>query len=265
MILRKIIKHIKEQNWGEVTTEMIVVIIGIFLALQADAWWENRKENDNVQASLSIIKQNLSDSVEQLKEFKSFSERAGSASTDAARRLFQFSAISLEERKTIERLLILSLNRRTMSLPRSGYTDLLNTGSLGKIENRKLRDLIIQYYEATERMEGIIEKNSALFNDGMIKDALLKSGLIVWVPRAQANQQLPIQVNINQILSNMLGDDFPTYEFPIWKLSTNDKELDIVKSALIQNARGAATAIHLTEEAITNAELLIRAIEDYEK
>lgn len=46
MILRKLAKAIREQNWFTVVLEILIVVIGIFLGLQADDWnqaWKDRE------------------------------------------------------------------------------------------------------------------------------------------------------------------------------------------------------------------------------
>ncbi len=44
MILRKFMKHVRDQNWFAVTLDVIVVITGIFLGMQVTDWNEQHKE-----------------------------------------------------------------------------------------------------------------------------------------------------------------------------------------------------------------------------
>lgn len=46
MILRRFMQHVKEQNWFAVGLDVIVVIVGIFLGLQVQAWYENRNDRE---------------------------------------------------------------------------------------------------------------------------------------------------------------------------------------------------------------------------
>ena len=46
MILRRFMQHVKEQNWFAVGLDVIVVIVGIFLGLQVQAWYEARAERE---------------------------------------------------------------------------------------------------------------------------------------------------------------------------------------------------------------------------
>ncbi len=44
VILRRFTKHISEQNWFAVWIDLIVVVSGIFLGLQASEWNESRED-----------------------------------------------------------------------------------------------------------------------------------------------------------------------------------------------------------------------------
>jgi hypothetical protein len=44
MLLRRITEHIREQNWFAVFLDFVVVVVGIFVALQVTEWNELRKE-----------------------------------------------------------------------------------------------------------------------------------------------------------------------------------------------------------------------------
>lgn len=44
MILRNLAKALREQNWFTVVLEVLIVVVGIFIGLQVDAWNEVRKD-----------------------------------------------------------------------------------------------------------------------------------------------------------------------------------------------------------------------------
>ena len=53
VLLRRIIEHSKEQNWFAVALDLVVVVVGIFLAFQVDSWYEERKLQETVIGTLS--------------------------------------------------------------------------------------------------------------------------------------------------------------------------------------------------------------------
>lgn len=44
MMLFRTIEHLRERNWGTAAFEFVLVVVGIFLALQVDNWNEERKD-----------------------------------------------------------------------------------------------------------------------------------------------------------------------------------------------------------------------------
>jgi len=44
MLLRRISEHLRSQNWTGVVLDLAIVILGIFLGLQASQWYQNRQE-----------------------------------------------------------------------------------------------------------------------------------------------------------------------------------------------------------------------------
>ena len=44
MILQRLSKTLSERDWGTVFIEVLILVVGIFLALQVDDWNEQRKE-----------------------------------------------------------------------------------------------------------------------------------------------------------------------------------------------------------------------------
>ena len=44
MLLRRLSEHLRAQNWTATWLELAIVVLGIFLGLQASQWYEGRQE-----------------------------------------------------------------------------------------------------------------------------------------------------------------------------------------------------------------------------
>ena len=44
MLLRRFSAHVRKENWFAVFLDLIVVVVGLFIGLQIDTWWEGQKE-----------------------------------------------------------------------------------------------------------------------------------------------------------------------------------------------------------------------------
>jgi hypothetical protein len=244
--------------------EGIVIVLSILLAFAIDAYWEERQEASNTRQSIEVVRRDLVDSLEQLDEFDQFSAEIARASVEAARALAESEPVATADRPQIESLLQRSVFRRTMRLPRAGYTDLLSTGNLAEIDNAALRNSIVQFYEATDRRQEIIEKNSAIFTDKILHDAIFTSGLLIPMPReGDSFDSINLLTRRNQIYRELIGLDFPTRPARLWRLPMDSPEVDRIVSALLQNARTASTAQVIAQERYSKASELIRQLDEY--
>ena len=55
MLLRSISSHVRSQNWLAVALDFVIVVTGIFVGLQADAWNESRKERISERAAIEQL------------------------------------------------------------------------------------------------------------------------------------------------------------------------------------------------------------------
>ena len=44
MLIRRIIDRIRQQDWSALLSELIIVVVGIFIAIQVDAWWKHQDD-----------------------------------------------------------------------------------------------------------------------------------------------------------------------------------------------------------------------------
>jgi len=44
MLLRRLTEHVRGENWFAVVLDLLVVVVGLFIGLQIDQWWEGQKE-----------------------------------------------------------------------------------------------------------------------------------------------------------------------------------------------------------------------------
>ncbi len=77
MILRRVMQHIKEQNWFAVGLDVIVVIVGIFLGMQVQQWYEERKQSNEEQLIMQrMLEETQSLLSTQTKEIDAILKRA---------------------------------------------------------------------------------------------------------------------------------------------------------------------------------------------
>ncbi len=68
MLLRRVIEHVRAQNWTAVGIDFCIVVIGILLALQISEWNEARQDRARERAYLTRIAAELSQSISDIED-----------------------------------------------------------------------------------------------------------------------------------------------------------------------------------------------------
>lgn len=86
MILRRITKHVKEQNWFAVGVDFLIVVMGILIAFQITEWSQTREDAENYQylrqAVLDEVQLNVTIGAETTKKATAYMDVARMAITD---------------------------------------------------------------------------------------------------------------------------------------------------------------------------------------
>jgi hypothetical protein len=67
MILRKVTKHIKKQNWFAAFIEFFILVIGVFIGIQVANWNDEQAAHERERLLLDELRNEVVDSISQLK------------------------------------------------------------------------------------------------------------------------------------------------------------------------------------------------------
>ena len=142
MLLRRVIEHVKAQNWTAVALDFVIVVVGVFIGIQMANWNEARAEK---KLATALASQLLAD----LKQDRVLAQLV----------LDYFSAVSDAAHVTIDQLddpdtdpeafAVNAYNATEFMITpqhRSTYDELLATGSLGLVGDANFRNLLVLYY-----------------------------------------------------------------------------------------------------------------------
>ena len=145
MILRRVIKHFRQQEWTAIFLDFLIVVVGVFVGLQVSNWNDARSEEQRAKSYLLRLIDDVSDDVEMLEERKSFWARQlvlGQQALDAREALLT----NRERAWEVIRAFHHASNSVPMNLRDGTYMEMINSGQLGLIKNTRLRDLLALYY-----------------------------------------------------------------------------------------------------------------------
>ncbi|MCB1553538.1 MAG: hypothetical protein KDJ14_06980 [Xanthomonadales bacterium] len=161
MIFRRLAEHLREQNWTAIVIEFVLLVVGVFLGIQAANWNEERLERELMRGHLAEIAQDLRTydavSVELNQsallriaavdyiQFEAFGSHLPAELVLASNVWKAPQTEPLSEDQLGHLMSAINLVRISVRA-RSGYESLISSGRLGLLGNRDLARQINAYY-----------------------------------------------------------------------------------------------------------------------
>ena len=177
MLLRRVIEHVKAQNWTAVGLDFVIVVVGVFIGIQVSNWNDARGERARESTYLAGVVEDLrSDMVEiddvilvaasrmaaldlLLEKIGNWRRPADFPSSRGDAEIQNVEPFNETGRNTVGGELFI-LN--TLDGNRFAYETLINTGGIGIIRDKALVRDIQNYYASVDkarRFEQSLEEN----------------------------------------------------------------------------------------------------------
>lgn len=156
MILRRLSKHIKDQNWFAVLLDFFIVVVGVFVGLQVQEW---ASENKRVSSERQYLER-LHDEVEQLVAAR---EVYDLTRVEFSETLFEIHEVinnlNPELTLTDEQCRIIAHSSFTTVPPAElpSATELISSGRLDQLASPALRNRILAYLQDVSRARDLID------------------------------------------------------------------------------------------------------------
>ncbi|MDH4106030.1 MAG: hypothetical protein OEV39_07955 [Gammaproteobacteria bacterium] len=59
MILRRLIRHLKDQQWSAIALDLLIVVLGVFIGIQVSNWNEGRRDRQSEREYLDRLRQEI--------------------------------------------------------------------------------------------------------------------------------------------------------------------------------------------------------------
>ncbi len=143
MILRRITKHVKDQNWFAVGLDFVIVVVGILLAFQITNWSDARGEREDARIALERLEQDF----QQILDRTDRSIAAHATNVAAAGRLIR----GIRNDQLNEETLFADIGEATSLSPPPGlsatFLELVSGGRLELVKSQSLRRSLTAYNE----------------------------------------------------------------------------------------------------------------------
>jgi len=153
MILRRIIEHVRTQNWTAVALDFVIVVMGVFIGIQVSNWNDARKAIAQQSLLLDRLYEEFRLLEPALATHEEFTRSAYESTAYVINALREGAAPGDEA--GFRRALALSNSVRNVPQLATTYKELVSTGQLSELPNTDLRAALIRYGDAHERIERI--------------------------------------------------------------------------------------------------------------
>lgn len=164
MILSRIAKALRRQDWGTVCVEMAIVVLGVFIGIQVANWNESlqeRAEQDQVERRLRSDFQLLDEALtEGMRYQRDIIEALHTLQT-----AIQRGTALPEEDEPIKHGLVHGRSYASFVRRSAAYTELVSSGRLHLIQDDALRTALALYHERIENNLYDLEQIRAPINN----------------------------------------------------------------------------------------------------
>ncbi|WP_251359597.1 DUF6090 family protein [Kangiella sp. TOML190] len=169
MLLRRITKHVKDQNWFAVFVDFVIVVVGVFIGIQVANWNEAKKAEKNEISLLTTLYDDFSAHRDILIKRKGRSKRLRNYCGELLE-LIRKKELSKEDEANIadgyiEFLAVSCMSTSWGRTPPATFTELMSTGSLSQISSKSVRRALVEYGQANALWRNINGRAEAQSNE----------------------------------------------------------------------------------------------------
>ena len=141
MLLRRYMENISSQNWTAVFLDFVIVVFGLFIGLQVDAWNEQRKDAAREADYLEQLHVDFSKNIDELNWLLEWHDELASELMYAIGQLKDNDPIEDEDRVKWAVLRMYQIPPQTLNM--ASYEAMVAAGDFSIIRDRDLRSLLV--------------------------------------------------------------------------------------------------------------------------
>ncbi len=145
MLLRKITKHVTDQNWFAVFIDFLIVVVGVFIGIQVANWNAENKFKAEEGIKLSLLHSEFSTVRDELIEAKSNNDELLEATLEVLRVIRDNK--EPDDQAAFLQVITDSGSHDPGPIEPSILTELITTGGVSDLSSQSLRSALINYHE----------------------------------------------------------------------------------------------------------------------
>lgn len=155
--------RLRQQDWVAFAIDLAIVVVGVFLGIQASNWNDERKEHKSADAYLGRISTDVRNDLTDLRFHEDY-WRTSAEAGDRALRYAEDGALDGDQWKTL--LDFYHAGEIWNFAERNGtYNEMLSAGRLDLLKNSRLKDELSNYYIARRTQHVLLDSLPAYRDD----------------------------------------------------------------------------------------------------
>jgi len=180
--LRRVQQHLRDHNWVAAAVDAVIVVVGVFLGIEAANWNEARKERLEERRYYAQIIEDLRTDQETLQS----AERASRLNDQAAEQSLQALATGVPNGTSPGHLAVQFQQAGFLRIPspeKRTYDELISTGNIGLLRDRRAKVDLANYYgqfSELRQWDELLREQQGRYWDataGVLPRAVLQAGL----------------------------------------------------------------------------------------
>jgi len=151
MLIRRAIGNVRSQDWSALVSELIIVILGIFIAIQADSWWQAHNDRKLEQQYVSRLIDDVSIDIAAIEY--------GIALAELRKELADILIAAADDPESVRDhpiMFLIAVRQAaftyTPSLNSDTFEELKATGKLALLGDENLKAALFEYYRFDQSM-----------------------------------------------------------------------------------------------------------------
>ena len=147
MILRRIREHVTHHNWFAVAVDFVIVVLGVFVGIQASNWNQARTDRQQARQYRAMLQSDLDANLENLATRARYYRWVRSEALATLGELGRPSG-ALDDQFLVHAYQATQI--QPWALKRNTYDEILSVGAMAKLGDPLLRDKIANYYVTSD-------------------------------------------------------------------------------------------------------------------
>ena len=154
MLLRRVIEHVKAQNWTAVGLDFVIVVVGVLMAFQIAEWNENRNAKALRSTALDRLLAESEQAVLYLRGSVDRFEEGNAKRYELLSRLAEDDWQDVDSDQMV--LGIVTMGRMpAVAPPRSAYDEIIASGLFAELGDATARESVTGYYASIDYLNGM--------------------------------------------------------------------------------------------------------------